>query len=128
MLRTSRTVLSDGVDCPLVSLVCECRSDWHLWQVLLLGVSHCPWECDQKLLAQAYNKMVMILRPDYASLQLVWAQLLFQYSGVNRQFDTGALTRLSDGHTVGTLVNVVKQVNITYINCLESSHTYKVLP
>ncbi|XP_054288457.1 dynein regulatory complex protein 11 [Macrosteles quadrilineatus] len=79
-------------------------------QVLLLGVSHCPWECDQKLLAQAYHKMVLVLRPDYASLQLIWAQLLFQYSGVSRQFDTGALTRLSDGYTVGTLVNVVKEV------------------
>lgn len=54
--------------------------------------------------------MVLTVRPDYASLQLIWAQLLFQYSGVSRQFDIGALSRLSDGYTVGTLANVVKEV------------------
>ncbi|KAG8247235.1 Dynein regulatory complex protein 11 [Homalodisca vitripennis] len=101
-------------------------------QVLLLGVSHCPWECDQKLLAQAYQKMVLVVRPDYASLQLIWAQLLFQYSGVSRQFDTGPLTRLSDGYTVGTLVNVVKETssnkvssNITVVSPGESEKRWE---
>ncbi|XP_075224915.1 dynein regulatory complex protein 11 [Lycorma delicatula] len=79
-------------------------------QVLLLGVSHCPWECDQKALTQAYQKIVMIPRPDYASLNSLWKELLFQYSGISRQFDISVLTKLSDGYTVGTILNVIKDV------------------
>lgn len=79
---------------------------------MLIGVSNCPWECDQKSLAQAYNKMILIPRPDYASLSYIWKDLLFQYSGVSRQFDTGVLTRFSDGFTVGTVLNVIKEVTL----------------
>ncbi|RZF48213.1 hypothetical protein LSTR_LSTR006180 [Laodelphax striatellus] len=79
-------------------------------QVLMLGVSHCPWECDQKSLTQAYQKIIMIPKPDYASLNFIWTELLFQYSGISRQFDIGALTKLSDGYTLGTILKVVKEV------------------
>ncbi|XP_047113172.1 dynein regulatory complex protein 11 [Schistocerca piceifrons] len=80
-------------------------------QIMLLGVSHCPWECDQKALAQTYNKFVMIPpRPDYGSISSLWKELLFQFSGVNRQFDTAAMTKLSDGYTVGSILKVVQDV------------------
>lgn len=69
-------------------------------QVLLMGVSRCPWECDQKALAQVYTKIILIPRPDYASRSYIWSELLFSYSGVNRQFDTAAMAQISDGYTV----------------------------
>ena len=72
------------------------------WQVLLMGISRCPWECDQKALAQVYTKMILIPRPDYASRSYIWSELLFSYSGVNRQFDTAAMAQISDGYTVST--------------------------
>ncbi|KAK3913554.1 Dynein regulatory complex protein 11 [Frankliniella fusca] len=46
-------------------------------QVLLLGISRSPWECDQKALAQVYAKMILIPRPDYASRSFIWSELLF---------------------------------------------------
>jgi fatty acid synthase len=63
-------------------------------QVLLIGVSRCPWDCDQKALAQTYNKMILIPRPDYGSLSFLWKALLFQFGGVSRQFDTAAMTKV----------------------------------
>ena len=77
-------------------------------QVLLLGISRSPWECDQKALAQVYAKMIMIPRPDYAGRSYVWSELLFSYSGVSRQFDTAALAHISDGYTVGSILAVLR--------------------
>ncbi|PSN29758.1 IQ and AAA domain-containing protein 1 [Blattella germanica] len=62
-------------------------------QIILIGVSRCPWDCDQKALAQTYNKMMFIPRPDYGSLSFLWKELLFQFGGVSRQFDTAAMTK-----------------------------------
>nr|CAD7425193.1 unnamed protein product [Timema monikensis] len=79
-------------------------------QIILIGLSHCPWDCDQKALAQTYNKLIYIPRPDYGSMSSLWKELLFQFSGVNRQFDTAAMTKLSDGYTVGVILQVIKEV------------------
>lgn len=68
-------------------------------QVLLIGVSRSPWDCDQKALAQAYNKMILIPRPDYSSLSFLWKELLFQFGGVSRQFDTTAMTKVCKNYT-----------------------------
>jgi hypothetical protein len=66
-----------------------------MWlQVLLIGVSRCPWDCDQKALAQTYNKMIFIPRPDYGSLSFLWKEQLFKFGGVSRQFDTAAMTKV----------------------------------
>lgn len=83
-------------------------------QVLLLGISCCPWECDQKSLTSTYGKIIVIPRPDYASLYHIWNDLLFQYSGLSRKFDVSSLAKLSDGYTIGTIIKVLQEV-IAYI-------------
>ncbi|KAK6634164.1 hypothetical protein RUM44_004772 [Polyplax serrata] len=103
-------------------------------QIMLIGVSSTPWECDQKALQQTYNKFILIPKPDYAryslqhwvapeiinqyincvhrcSLSFLYMELLFQYSGVSRQFDVGAMAKLSDGYTVGTIIDAVQEVS-----------------
>ncbi len=35
-------------------------------KVILIGCSRCPWECDQKGLIQAYQKILYLPRPDYS--------------------------------------------------------------
>ncbi|KAI5733919.1 hypothetical protein M8J77_000350 [Diaphorina citri] len=82
-------------------------------QIMLIGISTCPWECDQKSLAQTYQKMIYIPRPDYASLSYIWTELLFSYPSVSRQFNCSTLAKLSDGYTVGTILKVVREVKIT---------------
>lgn len=79
-------------------------------QIMLVGISTCPWECDQKSLAQTYQKMIYIPRPDYASLSFIWTELLFSYPSVSRQFNCSTLAKLSDGYTVGTILRVVREV------------------
>ncbi|KAL1129138.1 hypothetical protein AAG570_013669 [Ranatra chinensis] len=79
-------------------------------QVILIGTSRSPWECDQKLLAQTYQKMIMIPKPDYASRSLVLSEYLFQYSALSREFNTSSLARISDGFTIGNILASLKDV------------------
>ena len=34
--------------------------------MILIGNSRAPWECDQKGLTQAYQKMIYLPKPDYS--------------------------------------------------------------
>lgn len=45
-------------------------------RVLLIGTSCAPWEADQKLLQQTYNRFIYIPKPDYGTLSFVWKSLL----------------------------------------------------
>jgi fatty acid synthase len=83
-------------------------------QVLLIGVSRCPWDCDQKALAQTYNKMILIPRPDYGSLSFLWKELLFQFGGVSRQFDTAAMTKVCKNYMKCIkLINLANQIQFS---------------
>ena len=77
---------------------------------MLIGVTNAPWDCDQKLLMQTYNKTLMLLRPDYASVNMIWSELLLRYNAFNRDIDFCILTKLSDGYTVGTLIKAMQRV------------------
>lgn len=45
-------------------------------RVLLIGITHAPWDADQKLLQQTYNRFIYIPRPDYGLLLEAWKALL----------------------------------------------------
>ncbi|XP_050535374.1 dynein regulatory complex protein 11 [Daktulosphaira vitifoliae] len=79
-------------------------------RILLLGISSNPWDCEQKSLTTTYNKIIVIPRPDYASLYHIWNDLLFQYSGVSRKFNVSMLAKLSSGYSVGTIIKVLQEV------------------
>lgn len=82
-----------------------------LLQVMLIGVTNQPWECDQKSLTQTYHKIVMMLRPDYASINCLWSDLLLRYDALNRDINLCNLTKLSDGYTVGVLLKAMQRVS-----------------
>lgn len=47
--------------------------------------------------------------------------LFFNYSGVSRQFDVGAMAKLSDGYTVGSIIESVKEVSkLRHVNLIHS--------
>lgn len=79
-------------------------------RVILLGTTQFPWEADQKALQQTYNRFIYLPRPDYGTLSFTWKELLSQYSGVHRQFDTGIMAKISDGYTVGAIVKTIQEV------------------
>ncbi|XP_076682815.1 dynein regulatory complex protein 11 isoform X2 [Andrena cerasifolii] len=88
------------------SITCEDR-------VILVGTSSFPWDGDQKLLYQTYDKVIYIPRPDYGTMSLVWKDLLHKYSGINRQFDTSAMVKVCDGFTIGTVIESINEVMTT---------------
>lgn len=71
---------------------------------MLIGVSNCPWESDQKLLQQVYQKFLQIPKPDYSSRYCLWSHLLGQYSAISWQFDTSVVSKISDGFTIGEAI------------------------
>nr|XP_033333762.1 dynein regulatory complex protein 11 isoform X2 [Megalopta genalis] len=82
-------------------------------RVILIGTTSSPWDGDQKLLYQTYDKVIYIPRPDYGSMSLVWKDLLHKYSGINRQFDTSVMTKICDGFTIGTVLASINEVMTT---------------
>ncbi|XP_041783116.1 dynein regulatory complex protein 11 isoform X2 [Anopheles merus] len=79
-------------------------------RIMLIGTSDCPWEGDMKLMVQTYQRFIYIPRPDYGALSFAWKELLSHYSGVHRQFDTGAMAKISDGYTIGSVVRCIREV------------------
>ncbi|XP_029162151.1 dynein regulatory complex protein 11 isoform X5 [Nylanderia fulva] len=53
--------------------------------VLLVGTSSKPWDGDQKLLFQTYDKVIYIPRPDYGTVSLIWKHLLYKPGFPRRQ-------------------------------------------
>ncbi|XP_050511285.1 dynein regulatory complex protein 11 [Diabrotica virgifera virgifera] len=79
-------------------------------RVMLIGTSNFPWECDQKMLQQVYQKFIMIPSPNYSSRYTAWSNLLGQYMPVNWQFDMGLMTRISDAYTIGSIISTINEV------------------
>ncbi|KAF5278956.1 hypothetical protein FQA39_LY05634 [Lamprigera yunnana] len=79
-------------------------------RVMLIGVTSCPWDSDQKLLQQVYQKYLVLPRGNYSSRYLVWKELLGKYTAISWQFDFSGMSRISDGYTVGSLIQTVTEV------------------
>lgn len=79
-------------------------------RVMLIGVSSCPWEGDQKLLQQVYQKFVVVPRPDYSSRFIIWKYFLGQYHSIGWRFDISKMAKISDGYTTGK-VQITKETN-----------------
>lgn len=47
-------------------------------RVILIGTSRSPWDGDQKLLYQTYDKVLYIPRPDYGCMSSIWKDLLYK--------------------------------------------------
>lgn len=45
-------------------------------RIIFIGTSIAPWEADQKLFQQTYNRFIYIPRPDYGILSYAWKELL----------------------------------------------------
>ncbi|XP_023297854.2 dynein regulatory complex protein 11 [Lucilia cuprina] len=79
-------------------------------RVLFIGTSNLPWEADQKLLQQTYNRFIYIPRPDYGALSHAWKTLLHEYSGGLSNLDCSVMAKISDGYTIGAVNACLKEV------------------
>ena len=74
-------------------------------QMILIGNSRAPWECDQKGLTQAYQKMIHLPKPDYSYRYCLWKEMIMSNGGhiAHVDFDLSSLTQISDGWTSGAI-------------------------
>ncbi|XP_037956231.1 dynein regulatory complex protein 11 [Teleopsis dalmanni] len=79
-------------------------------RVIFIGTSNLPWEADQKLLQQTYNRFIYIPRPDYGALSFAWKTLLNDYSGGLTNLDHSVMAKISDGYTIGAVDSCLKEV------------------
>lgn len=80
-------------------------------RLLLVGTSRCPFDCEMKGLAGAYQKIILIPRPDYASRNLLWRSLIPQSNGIMTELlDISSLAKVTDGYTQKHIMTACQQV------------------
>lgn len=70
-------------------------------RVLFVGTSRNPWEAEQKLLFQCYQKVIQIPRADYGSISMMWRMKLHKAGALTPRLDLSCLSRVSDSYTIG---------------------------
>ena len=115
-------------------------------RVMLIGVSRCPWECEQKVrlycvathpshflklaicsqqgLTLTYQKFLVIPKPDYGQRCTLWKEMILAMGGLiakwSDRFNLSGLSKVSDGYTAGSIRNAVELVNISTITLKDS--------
>ncbi|XP_048193710.1 LOW QUALITY PROTEIN: IQ and AAA domain-containing protein 1-like [Perognathus longimembris pacificus] len=80
-------------------------------RVLLIGTSEQPYLADMKALCRAYERILFIPRPDYASRYVLWKHMIeAQGAQVTQSLDLSGLARVSDGYTSSHILQVVRTV------------------
>ncbi|RVE53881.1 hypothetical protein evm_001543 [Chilo suppressalis] len=82
-------------------------------RVIFVGTSKTPWEAEQKLLVQCYNKFIQIPRADYGSISIMWRTRLHKAGALSPRLDLSCLSRVSDSYTIGTLLTALNDVLTT---------------
>ncbi|XP_039377136.1 IQ and AAA domain-containing protein 1-like isoform X5 [Mauremys reevesii] len=78
-------------------------------RVLLIGTSDKPYAADVKTLCKAYERILLLPRPDYASRYVTWQRLIKKHGGtITTALDVSALAKLSDGYSQGHLARAVQ--------------------
>ncbi|KAG6454726.1 hypothetical protein O3G_MSEX008840 [Manduca sexta] len=82
-------------------------------RVLFVGTSRSPWDAEQKLLFQCYQKVIQIPRADYGSISLLWRMKLHRAGAMSPRLEISCLSRVSDSYTIGTLLEALDAVLTT---------------
>ncbi|KAJ8723713.1 hypothetical protein PYW07_007693 [Mythimna separata] len=82
-------------------------------RVLFIGTSRAPWDAEQKLLFQCYQKIIQVPKADYGSISLMWRSKLHRAGALNPRLDISCLSRISDSYTLGTLLDALDAVLTT---------------
>ncbi|XP_075983177.1 dynein regulatory complex protein 11 [Anticarsia gemmatalis] len=82
-------------------------------RVIFIGTSKAPWDAEQKLLFQCYQKFIQVPRADYGSIALMWRTRLHKANALNPRLEISCLARVSDSYTIGTLLAALDAVLTT---------------
>ncbi|XP_069502115.1 IQ and AAA domain-containing protein 1-like [Ambystoma mexicanum] len=80
-------------------------------RVLFIGTSNKPFAADVKTFCKAYEKIILVPRPDYASRFVLWKHLIKKNGGtISNKLDPSNLAKISDGYSPAMISQVVKSV------------------
>ncbi|XP_063256088.1 dynein regulatory complex protein 11 isoform X2 [Prinia subflava] len=80
-------------------------------RVLLVGTTSRPFSANQGPFCKAYQKIILIPKPDYLTRFALWKHYILQRGGVlSKLLNLNCLARVSDGFTQGHVVDVVHTV------------------
>ncbi|XP_069853199.1 IQ and AAA domain-containing protein 1-like isoform X2 [Dipodomys merriami] len=80
-------------------------------RVLLIGTTEQPYLADMKGLCRAYERILYIPRPDYASRYVLWKHMIqAQGARITESLDISGLARVSDGYTPRHILQVIRTV------------------
>uniref|UniRef100_A0A8C9QMH3 IQ motif containing with AAA domain 1 n=1 Tax=Spermophilus dauricus TaxID=99837 RepID=A0A8C9QMH3_SPEDA len=80
-------------------------------RVLIVGTTQRPFDAELQSFCRAYQKIILVPRPDYASRYVLWKQIIQRNGGVlTKALNISCLAKVTDGFTQGNIVRVVKGV------------------
>uniref|UniRef100_A0A8D2DQ51 IQ motif containing with AAA domain 1 n=1 Tax=Sciurus vulgaris TaxID=55149 RepID=A0A8D2DQ51_SCIVU len=80
-------------------------------RILIVGTTQRPFDAEIQSFCRAYQKIILVPRPDYASRYVLWKQIIQRNGGVlTKALNISCLAKVTDGFTQGHIVKVVKSV------------------
>ncbi|MBZ3886215.1 IQ and AAA domain-containing protein 1 [Sciurus carolinensis] len=82
-------------------------------RILIVGTTQRPFDAEIQSFCRAYQKIILVPRPDYASRygKVLWKQIIQRNGGVlTKALNISCLAKVTDGFTQGHIVKVVKGV------------------
>ncbi|ELR51477.1 IQ and AAA domain-containing protein 1, partial [Bos mutus] len=99
-------------------------------RILIVGTTKRPFDAELQPFCKAYQKIILVPRPDYASRygkypltpSLLWKEIIQRHGGViTDTLSVSCLAKITDGFTQGHIVQVVKEV-LTERRIRQQSH------
>ncbi|XP_037706090.1 dynein regulatory complex protein 11 isoform X2 [Choloepus didactylus] len=80
-------------------------------RILIVGTTQRPFDAELQSFCKAYQKIILIPRPDYASRYVLWKEIIQRNEGViTDALNVSCLAKVTDGFTQGHIVQVVTSV------------------
>ncbi|XP_070224644.1 dynein regulatory complex protein 11 isoform X3 [Bos mutus] len=91
-------------------------------RILIVGTTKRPFDAELQPFCKAYQKIILVPRPDYASRYVLWKEIIQRHGGViTDTLSVSCLAKITDGFTQGHIVQVVKEV-LTERRIRQQSH------
>ncbi|XP_030750135.1 dynein regulatory complex protein 11-like [Sitophilus oryzae] len=79
-------------------------------RVLVLGITRAPWLAQAAKLKKAFERAILIPRPDYGSVYLYWREFLSPYHHVDRNLNFTSLATVTEYQPYSVIRDVVEKV------------------
>uniref|UniRef100_A0A8C2RXQ1 ATPase AAA-type core domain-containing protein n=1 Tax=Capra hircus TaxID=9925 RepID=A0A8C2RXQ1_CAPHI len=91
-------------------------------RILIVGTTKRPFDAELQPFCKAYQKIILVPRPDYASRYVLWKEIIQRHGGIiTDTLSVSCLAKITDGFTQGHIVQVVKEV-LTERRLRQQSH------